>query len=98
MRIKILRILRRSGSKNGRDWAIAEASCIYPLKNRETGELEEEVGKMLLPSDFMDIKPGSYDASTEPFTNREGRIEIRITELHPVVNGKSAKSEGAALA
>lgn len=84
MRINILRLNRRSGNKNGRDWNMVEAKCQFMSIDRETGELLPDVGAMLLSNELHETRPGEYDAEVVPFADREGKIQFRISKLNPV--------------
>lgn len=94
--IQILKVNeKRTGNKNGRDWAMQDAECA--LLN-DTGELEQ-VGGLELPKELMGDaapKPGVYLAS---FALRAGmrdrKIVAVLTALTPYTVGKPAATSKA---
>lgn len=92
----ILQILKinekRTGTKNGRDWAMQDAECMLLA---DTGELEQ-VGVLQLPKEMMGDaapKPGIYLGA---FALRAGmqdrKIVAVLTALTPYAVPKTAKS------
>lgn len=95
--IQILKVNeRRTGTKNGRDWAMQDAECALLA---DTGELEQ-VGVLQLPKDMMGDfapKPGTYMGA---FALRAGmqdrKITAVLTALTPYSVGKTAQKAAAA--
>ncbi len=97
--IQILKVNeKRSGNKNGRDWAMQDCECALLA---DTGELEQ-VGVLQLPKDMMGDaapKPGIYLGS---FALRAGmqdrKIAAVLTGLQPYAVPKASKPATAAAA
>lgn len=97
--IQILKVNeKRTGNKNGRDWAMQDAECMLLS---DTGELEQ-VGVLQLSKDMMGEnapKPGIYSAS---FALRAGmqdrKIGAVLTSLtpYPMVKAPQSSSKAAA--
>ncbi len=89
--IQVLKVNeKRTGTKNGRDWAMQDCECALLL---ETGELEQ-VGVLQLPKDMMGDtapKPGTYLGS---FALRAGmqdrKIAAVLTALTPYTVPRAA--------
>ena len=97
--IQILKVNeKRTGNKNGRDWAMQDAECMLLS---DTGELEQ-VGVLQLSKDMMgehEPKPGIYSAS---FALRAGmqdrKIGAVLTSLTPYPMAKAPQSSNKAAA
>lgn len=97
--IQILKVNeKRTGNKNGRDWAMQDAECMLLS---DTGELEQ-VGVLQLSKDMMgenEPKPGIYAAS---FALRAGmqdrKIGAVLTSLTPYPMAKAPQSSNKAAA
>ena len=99
--IQILKVNeKRSGNKNGRDWAMQDCECALLA---DTGELEQ-VGVLQLPKDMMGEsapKPGIYVGA---FALRAGMQDRKITAVLtaltpyalPKVGTSAARSSAAA--
>lgn len=95
--IQILKVNeKRTGNKNGRDWAMQDAECMLLS---DTGELEQ-VGVLQLSKDMMgenEPKPGIYSAS---FALRAGmqdrKIGAVLTSLTPYPMAKAPQASKAA--
>jgi hypothetical protein len=95
--IQVLKVNeKRTGTKNGRDWAMQDCECALLL---ETGELEQ-VGVLQLPKDMMGDtapKPGTYLGS---FALRAGmqdrQIKAVLVSLQPYTVGRPSASKAAA--
>lgn len=76
--IQILKVNeKRTGTKNGRDWAMQDCECALLA---DTGELEQ-VGVLQLPKDMMgdaQPKPGVYVGA---FALRAGMQDRKITAV-----------------
>ncbi len=93
--IQILKINeKRSGNKNGRDWAMQDAECMLLS---DTGEVEQ-VGVLQLPKDMMGDNAPKVGVYLGSFALRAGmqdrKIAAVLTGLQPY-NQRPSKAAAA---
>lgn len=89
--VEVLSVTPRSGfsKKNLKDYDMLFADCIVHKTDRETGEVSQLVGEMLVPQRFKDIGPGMYEVEFEVHIGQDKKIGGRVADMKPFV--QSAK-------
>lgn len=83
--VQILSVTPRSGfsKKNLKDYDMLFADCIVHKVDRESGEVSQLVGELLVPDRFKDIKPGLYEVEFEIAIAQDKRIGGRVADMKP---------------
>lgn len=92
VKVEVLSVTPRSGfsKRSLKDYDMLFADCIVHKVDRESGEVSQLVGEMLVPERFKDIDPGFYEVEFEITIHQDKRIGGRVSEMIPL------KSEGKA--
>jgi hypothetical protein len=96
--IQILHVTQRTGlsQKSGKPYDMRSAQCIVHKVNRDTGAIEPLIGELLLPEQFKEIKPGTYEVEFEAGIGLEKRVVGQVVTMVPVVEGGSKASAAKA--
>jgi len=83
--VEILSVTPRAGfsKKSLKDYDMLFADCIVHKVDRETGEVSQLVGELLVPDRFKDIKPGMYEVEFEISIAQDKRIGGRVADMKP---------------
>jgi hypothetical protein len=81
--VEILSVTPRAGfsKKSLKDYDMLFADCIVHKVDRETGEVSQLVGELLVPDRFKDIKPGLYEVEFEISIAQDKRIGGRVADM-----------------
>jgi len=83
--VEILSVTPRQGfsKKSLKDYDMLFADCIVHKADRETGEVSQLVGELLVPDKYKDIQPGMYEVEFEIAIDKDKRIGGRVAEMTP---------------
>lgn len=83
--VEILSVTPRAGfsKKSLKDYDMLFADCIVHKVDRETGEVSQLVGELLVPDRYKDIKPGLYEVEFEISIAQDKRIGGRVADMKP---------------
>lgn len=83
--VEVLSVTPRSGfsKKSLKDYDMLFADCIVHKVDRDTGEVSQLVGELLVPDRFKDIKPGLYEVEFEIAIAQDKRIGGRVADMKP---------------
>lgn len=92
--VEILSVTPRAGfsKKSLKDYDMLFADCIVHKVDRETGEVSQLVGELLVPDRFKDIKPGMYEVEFEISIAQDKRIGGRVADMKPKAAAAAAAS------
>jgi hypothetical protein len=84
-RIQILHVVQNAGKskKTGNDYDMRLAQCIVHKVDRVSGEVVPLIGELLLPKQFNEIKPGTYDVEFEVAISNEKRVGSVVYSIEP---------------
>ncbi|MGZ8287955.1 MAG: hypothetical protein ACXWU7_02080 [Telluria sp.] len=84
--IQILFVNKVAGrsKKTGNDYDMRMAQCIVHKTNRETGVVEPLVGELVLPEQFKDTPPGTYEVEFEVSISQDKRVGSQVASITPV--------------
>lgn len=86
LKVQVLKVVHRSGNKNGKDWSMDIAKCVV---QGDDGEVA--VGSIVLPKEHPEVKAGHY-TGTLTAQDSGGDIVFRINKLLPVAAVASVKA------
>lgn len=97
--IQVLFVSSNSGKskKTGNDYDMRMAQCIVHQAHRVTGVMEPLVGELMLPEEYKDIVPGTYEVEFRVALTREKRIESRVSTMMLVKNPTLTPKQAAAV-
>lgn len=83
--VEILSVTARQGfsKKSLKDYDMLFADCIVHKADRESGEVVQLVGELLVPDRYKDIQPGMYEVEFEIAIDKDKRIGGRVAEMTP---------------
>lgn len=83
--VEILSVTSRQGfsKKSLKDYDMLFADCIVHKADRESGEVVQLVGELLVPDRYKDIQPGMYEVEFEIAIDKDKRIGGRVAEMTP---------------
>ena len=83
--VEILSVTARQGfsKKSLKDYDMLFADCIVHKADRESGEVVQLVGELLVPDRYKDIQPGMYEVEFEISIDKDKRIGGRVAEMTP---------------
>ncbi|MBA5687247.1 hypothetical protein [Rugamonas apoptosis] len=84
--IQILHVVQNAGrsKKTGNDYDMRLAQCIVQKVNRDTGEISPLIGELLLPQQYKDIQPGTYEVEFEVSISSEKRVGSQVATITPI--------------
>jgi hypothetical protein len=83
--VEILSVTQRQGfsKKSLKDYDMLFADCIVHKADRESGEVVQLVGELLVPDRYKDIQPGLYEVEFEIAIDKDKRIGGRVAHMTP---------------
>lgn len=82
MRLEVLSVEKKSGTKDNRNWSMTVCQCVVHNGSSKV------VGELVLPKDHPEVAPGFHTVESKLGRDRNGKLQFYVEKVTPEVRAK----------